>query len=269
MSEFFITPLDLRQRMAKGQPLRVFDVRRPSAIEPQSRFVPGARWRSHKDASAWASQLPSGTLIVVNCMHGHNVSQLAASTLRQAGSNAMVLEGGIVGWIDAGLPTVGQSPLAPIMAPPTTWVTRLGPKVDRVACSWLIRRFIDPDARFLFAEPDWVNDIAAELNAVAFDTPGAPIEHDGNLCSFDTLLREFSLNDPALAELAVIVRAADTNRNDLAAEAAGLLAIMLGNSARLEACHDVVQIGIPVYDAIYARCVLAAGGKPGWQAMRA
>lgn len=269
MSEFFISPQELHQRMANAEPLRVFEVRRPAAIEPQSRFVPGSRWRNHLEATHWAAELPRDRLVVVNCMHGHNVSQLAASVLRQAGYNARVLEGGITAWINAGLPTVGQSPLAPVAAPPTTWITRLSPKIDRVACPWLIRRFIDPDARFLFAEPEWVIEIAAELGAVAFDTPGAPIEHDGGLCSFDTLLREFDLNDPALAELAVIVRGADTNRNDLAPEAAGLLATMLGNSVRMGSCSDVVQIGIPVYDALYARCVLSVGGRHGWQATKA
>ncbi len=148
-------------------------------------------------------------------------------------------------------------------------MTRINPKIDRVACPWLIRRFIDPDARILFAEPDWVIDIAEELGAISFDTPGADIEHDGELCSFDTLLREFDIDDPALARLAVIVRGADTDHNELAPEAAGLLGVMLGNSLIGETDHHVMQLGFPIYDALYARLCLASGERHGWQPMRA
>ena len=120
---------------------------------------------------------------------------------------------------------------------------------------------------FHFAEAEWVIDIADELSGVAFDTPGAVIEHDGDLCSFDTLLREFDLNDPILAQLATIVRGADTDRNGLAPEAAGLLSIMLGNSILGKADHDVMRLGVPVYDALYARLKLAGNEIHGWQPM--
>lgn len=269
MGDFFISPQELFQRMTKAEPLRVFDVRRAAAIEPGSRFLPGSRWRNHLEASAWAGELPDGQLIVVNCMHGHNVSQIATAQLREAGYNARVLQGGIDGWIEASLPTVGQSRLSPVAAPSRIWVTRINPKIDRVACPWLIRRFIDPDARTLFAEPDWVVDIANELGAISFDAPGANVEHDGELCSFDTLVREFSFDDPALTRLAAIVRGADTDHNELAPESAGLLAIMLGNSLVGSTDHHVMQLGFPVYDALYARLRLASGERHGWQPMKA
>ena len=267
MGDFFISAEVLSYRLAIAEPVRIFDVRRPPAIEPASRFLPGSRWRNHVEALDWADGLSRDNLIVLNCMHGHNVSQIATALLREKGYNARALAGGVDGWIEAGLPTIGQSRLCPVAATPSTWVTRINPKIDRVACPWLISRFIDPDAVFHFAEAEWVIDIADELSGVAFDTPGAVIEHDGDLCSFDTLLREFDLNDPILAQLATIVRGADTDRNGLAPEAAGLLSIMLGNSILGKADHDVMRLGVPVYDALYARLKLAGNEIHGWQPM--
>lgn len=267
MGDFFIFPHELRERLARAQAVRVIDVRRAGTLDSGSRFIPGARWRNHLEMTECARALPEGQLIVLNCLHGHNVSQLATATLRKAGYNARALAGGIESWLEAGLPTIGQSRLAEPNSSASLWITRLNPKIDRVACPWLIRRFIDPDARFRFVEPDWVLDIARELGGTSFDIPGADIEHDGELCSFDTLLREFDLNDPALAKLAMIVRGADTDRPNLAPEAAGLLAIMLGNALVGETDHDVLQLGFPVYDALYARLALAEHETHGWEPM--
>ncbi len=267
MGDFFISAEELSHRLATAGSVRIFDVRRPPAIEPDSRFLPGSRWRIHTEAPDWAKAMSRENLIVLNCMHGHNVSQIATALLREKGYNARALAGGVAGWIEAGLPTIGQSPLCPVDAKPGRWVTRINPKIDRVACPWLISRFIDPDAVIQFAEAEWVLDIADELGGIAFDTPGAVIEHDGELCSFDTLLREFDLNDPVLAQLAIIVRGADTNRNDLAPEAAGLLSIMLGNSILGKTDHHVMRLGFPVYDALYARLRLSGGETHGWQPM--
>ncbi|MEM9473190.1 MAG: chromate resistance protein ChrB domain-containing protein [Pseudomonadota bacterium] len=260
MGDFFISAEDLSHRLALAEPVRVFDVRRPPAIEPGSRFLPGSRWRNHVTALDWAGGLPRDRLIVLNCMHGHNVSQIATALLREAGYNARALAGGVDGWIEAGLPTVAQSRLCPVDAQPGIWVTRISPGIEHVACSWLISRFIDPDASFFFAEADWVNDIAQELSGIAIGNSGAVAEHAGELCSFDTLLREFDLNDPALAQLATIVRAAHSDRIDPAPEAAGLLAVMLGNSIVGKTDHDVLRLGFPVYDALYARLKLAGSG---------
>ncbi len=269
MGDFFISSDELWQSMARPGHPRVFDMRRAQAIAPASRFIPGTRWRDHMQAVEWAACLPRGQTLVLTCMHGHNVSQLAASTLRARGLDARVLAGGIEGWIEAGHPTLGQSPLLAVTAQaPSHWVTRINPKIDRVACPWLIRRFIDPDAQFLFVEPQWVLDVAEEMGAVAFDTPGAPIEHDGELCSFDAFMSEFALDDPALHQLAIIVRGADTDRNDLAPEAAGLLAVALGNALVAETDHHALELGFPVYDAIYARLRLAADERHGWAPMR-
>ncbi len=268
MGDFFISADRLFNWHATGRDFRLFDVRRAQALQPDSRLLPRARWRNHMEVADRSTSFDRNTPVIVNCMHGHNVSQIAGLKLRELGFTAYVLEGGIEGWIAAGRPTAGQNRLAPVEAQaPSQWVTRLGAKIDRIACPWLIRRFIDPDAVFRFAETEWVLDIADEIGAVAFDTPGAPIEHDGELCSFDTLLNTFAIKDSALEILATIVRGADTDRNDLAPEAAGLLAVSLGNAARAENDHQALQFGMPVYDALYARLCLAAGETHGWQPM--
>ncbi len=132
------------------------------------------------------------------------------------------------------------------------WITRERPKIDRVACPWLIARFIDPDAEFLFAPPAEVKRLAESLGATPFDVEGVELSHDGPLCSFDALLAKYRLTDPALAELAVIVRGADTARLDLAPQAAGLLAISLGLSRLFADDHEQLRHGFVVYDALYA-----------------
>ncbi len=121
------------------------------------------------------------------------------------------------------------------------WVTRERPKIDRVACPWLIERFIDSKAEFLFAPPDAVSRIAREQEAIPFDVEGVELSHDGPLCSFDALLRRYSLTDPALMSLALIVRGADTARLDLAPQCAGLLAISLGLSQLYSDDYEQLQ----------------------------
>ena len=253
MGDFFISAEDLSHRLVSAESVRIFDVRRPPAIEPGSRFLPGSRWRDHVTAPDWAGGLPRDRLIVLNCMHGHNVSQIATALLRQQGYNARALAGGVDGWIEAGLPTLGQSKLCPVDAPPGIWVTRINPGTDRVACAWLMSRFIDPDAAFHFAEEEWVLDIAEELSGIAFGTPGAAVAGEDELCSFDILLREFDLNDPVLLQLATLVRSASGDSNDPAPETCSLRAVMLGNSIVGKSDHDVLRLGFPVYDALYAR----------------
>ncbi len=266
MGDFFVSADELWELMARGAAVRVFDVRRRPALSPTSRFIPGARWRDHMQICDRSSDLDAGATIVINCMHGHNVSQMTGARLRDNGVNTRVLAGGIEGWLEQGLPSVGQNGLLPIDTNTASqWVTRLGAKIDRVACPWLIRRFIDPDARFLFVEPEWVLQVAEELDAIAFDTPGAPIEHDKDRCSFDTLIEAFGLDDPALQQLALIVRGADTDHNELAPEAAGLLAVSVGNAVIAADDQHTLQLGLPVYDALYARLRLAADETHGWQ----
>ena len=144
------------------------------------------------------------------------------------------------------------------------WVTRERPKIDRIACPWLITRFIDRDPEFLFVPPGEVLAVARGQNAIPYDVPKVELSHVGELCSFDAFLRKYELDDPALAELAVIVRGADTARPELAPQAAGLLAISLGLSHTYRDDHEMLQHGLVMYDALYAWCRHARGETHTW-----
>lgn len=147
---------------------------------------------------------------------------------------------------------------------PSRWVTRERPKIDRIACPWAIRRFIDPGAVFLYVPTTKVFDVASREDAVAFDIPGAPIEHEGDRCSFDTLLSRFGLDEPALLAVATIVRGADTDRHDLAPESAGLHAISIGLSITYQDDHAMLDQGIVIYDALFAWAQSARGQRHAW-----
>lgn len=144
------------------------------------------------------------------------------------------------------------------------WITRARPKIDRIACPWLIARFIDEAPEFLFVPADRVFAVAAETGAIPYDIPGAELSHEGERCSFDTFLKKYRLDDPALRDLAVIVRGADTGRLDLAPEAAGLLAVSLGLSALYADDHEMLRHELIIYDALYAWARQARGESHGW-----
>ena len=144
------------------------------------------------------------------------------------------------------------------------WITRERPKIDRVACPWLIQKFIDKDAEFLFVPKDQVKSVALESNATPFDVPGVELTHQGDLCSFDAFIKKYRLKDPALEKLATIIRGADTDRNDLSAECAGLLAITLGLAANFEDDHDMLKQGFVVYDALYRWSQSLTEERHGW-----
>ena len=134
------------------------------------------------------------------------------------------------------------------------WVTRERPKIDRIACPWLIRRFIDPQAEFLYVPADMVMQIAAQAGGIPYDVPNVELGHHGNMCSFDAFLDKYQLRDPALHRLAVIVRGADTGRLDLAAECPGLYAISIGLSQTFDDDLAMLSQGMVMYDALYAWC---------------
>jgi hypothetical protein len=144
------------------------------------------------------------------------------------------------------------------------WVTRERPKIDRIACPWLVARFIDPSAEFLFVPSGQVMNVAKETSAIPYDIPGVELSHVGELCSFDAFLKKYGLSDPALAKLAVIVRGADTDRLDLAPQAPGLLAISLGLSRCYADDQEMLKHGMVVYDALYAWCRELHGERHGW-----
>lgn len=134
------------------------------------------------------------------------------------------------------------------------WITRERPKIDRIACPWLVTRFIDPEAEFIYVPKDKVMSEAERLGAIPFDVPGVELGHHGPLCSFDAFIRKYGLNDPALERLALIVRGADTDAHDLAPEAAGLVALSLGLGYNYQDDHELLAQGMVLYDALFAWC---------------
>ena len=144
------------------------------------------------------------------------------------------------------------------------WITRERPKIDRIACPWLVARFIDPAPEFFFVPTDRVMGKAAELGATPYDIPGVELSHNGDLCSFDTFLRKYKLSEPVLHDLAVIVRGADTGHLELSPQAPGLLALSLGLSAMFADDHEMLRHGMVMYDAFYAWLRQARGEKHGW-----
>lgn len=144
------------------------------------------------------------------------------------------------------------------------WVTRERPKIDRLACPWLIRRFIDAKAEILYVSTAQVLAVAERDGAIPFDVPGVELTHDGPLCSFDAFLKKYRLEEPALARLAEIVRAADTDTLDRSREAPGLLAITLGLGANILDDHELLKVATLLYDALYTWCGSLQGERHGW-----
>ena len=234
----------LRKSLRGGEPPLVIDVRRNQRFLESPYLLKGALRRDPDRVAEWKQTLPRAAQVVVYCVHGHEVSQNVARAL-----GAQYLEGGIEQWREEG----GETAAKPVAAA-TRWVTRERPKIDRIACPWLVQRFVDADAEFLYVPPGDVRRVAAEKTAVPYDVPGAEFGHAGDQCSFDAFLKAFKLNDPALQALARIVRAADTNQLELAPQAPGLLAISQGLSKNFPDDHEMLRHGMVVYDALYASC---------------
>jgi rhodanese-related sulfurtransferase len=245
-----ISATELRARIADRRPPLVIDVRRAPAFHGSREMIQGALRRDPAQVSAWAPLLPREVGVVVYCVHGHEVSQQAAAALAEAGIEARFLEGGIEeGWKATG----GALDRKPADAA-TRWVTRERPKIDRIACPWLVARFVDPQAEFLYVPAKDVLQVAKEKEAIAYDVKDVHFGHEGDRCSFDAFIRHYRLADPALERLATIVRAADTSRLHLAPEAPGLLAISSGLSRNFVDDHEMLRHGMVMYDALYAAC---------------
>ena len=208
----------------------------------------------------------AGRQWVVACRQGKETSQGIAAWLRHDGIKAEILEGGAAAWQEAGLPFVDPARLPPRDAQGRTiWVTRARPKVDRIACPWLIRRFVDPDAIFLFVAPSEVEKVAEQFGGAAFDVDGVFWSHRADFCTFDTMVEEFGLGGfEALGRLAVIVRGADTARPELASQCAGLLAASLGLSRMYADDLEQLEAGMSLYDALYRWCRDAVGETHDW-----
>jgi rhodanese-related sulfurtransferase len=270
--DFFISAADLWMLLGCGGAPRIVDVRKADVVETSPGMLPASSWRDPLACDDWMASLDRHTPVVFVCKEGHERSQIAAAALRERGFEASVLAGGYKAWAEAGLPLIARAALNRFLPKrPSLWVTRRRPKIDRIACPWLIRRFIDPQARFLFVDPPEVAAVARETGAVPFDIDGVELSHEGERCSFDTILKIFGLeSDPSLTRLALIVRGADTARPDLAPEASGLLAISLGLSA-LAGDNDrgLLEQGFIVYDGIFAWLRFAAEERHNWPAKAA
>jgi len=271
MLGFSVSPQDLWNSIATMSAPQIVDVRRRDVFEQSNATIPGAVWRDFAKTSEWAGEL-SGRPIVVACKAGHELSQIATAQLRAAGFDAAILAGGYEDWAAARLPFVDKPALDRIaLKRPSLWATRRRPKIDRIACPWLIRRFLDPQARILFVDPDEVVNVARESGAIPFDIKDVELSHEGERCTFDTMLKLFGLGgEPSLARLALIVRGADTARPDLAPEAAGLHAVSLGLSALAgDDDHGLLHHGVLVYDALFAWLRFAADERHNWPAKAA
>lgn len=229
----------------------IVDVRIDTDYASGPRMLPASIRRDHRTASSWADEY-AGRFVVAVCQRGQKLSQGVAAWLRHAGARAETLEGGFEAWAQArGLLVRPDHVPERDNQGRTVWVTRTRPKIDRIACPWLIRRFIDPSAVFLFVTPSEVVDVADRFHATPFDIEGIFWSHRGELCTFDVMIEEFGLHSEALDRLALIVRGADTARLDLAPQAAGLLAASLGLSRMHK--DDLVQLeaSFLLYDAFY------------------
>ena len=222
-------------------------------------MIRGALRRNPDSVAAWTGSLPPSQQILVYCVHGRAVSQSTAAALQTAGLNAAYLEGGIEAWktIDG-----------PLLQKPsnnaTRWITRERPKIDRIACPWLIARFIDAGAEFVYVPTAEVFSAGVERSAVAYDIPSAPLTHEGDHCSFAAFLKQYCLTDPALQQLAAIVRGADTSRLDLTPQSPGLYALSLGLSHNFPDDHEMLKHGMVMYDALYAWCRSCQGETHNW-----
>lgn len=264
-----ITPAQLTRLIGTPEAPVVLDVRIPEdrALDPRS--LPASLIRSHRDVSDWGGAF-AGRHVVVVCQRGLKLSQGVAAWLRHLGVRAETLEGGFEGWVAAGCLLLRPEAVPPRDAQGrTVWVTRARPKVDRVACPWLIRRFVDPSAVFLFVAPSEVSAVAERFGATAFDIEGVFWSHRGGDCTFDVMIEEFGLGSEALLRLAAIVRGADTAALDLAPQAAGLLAASLGLSRMYRDDLAQMEAAMGLYDAFYRWARDAVGETHNWPGVRA
>jgi rhodanese-related sulfurtransferase len=229
----------------------IVDVRIDEDFDEDPRLIPTAFRHPYREIASLVPEL-RGSHVVVTCQKGKKLSEGAAAVLRHHGLSAEFLVGGSVAWRDQKEPMVPFSKLPPLNGDGrTVWVTRHRPKIDRIACPWLIRRFVDRNAQFLFVSPPEVLDVAEKFAATPFDVEDVFWSHRGDRCTFDTMIEEFALEFKTLKRLAIIVRGADTNRHDLAPQAAGLLAASLGLSRMYRDDLAQLEAGMLLYDAFF------------------
>jgi rhodanese-related sulfurtransferase len=243
-------PDELAARLWVERAPLVIDVRREPALPSLPRFIAGAALRRPEAVEAWAGELPRDRAIVVYCVLGNVVSQGVGRELRSRGLDAAYLLGGLEGWRERRLPTARWRP--PLGDRASQWVTHNRPTVDRIACTWLIHRFLDPLAAIRFVPSGVVEATAAARGATRFDVPEAEFGDRGGRTSFDALLDRFEIKAPGLPELATIVRGAETGRLELAPESAGLRAALLGLARLHRDDAEELTKGMMLCDALYA-----------------
>ena len=246
-----VSPDDLYKRLGTANAPLLVDVRRHEVFDADEFLIIGASRRLPEQVSDWQKALPTGRPVVAYCAHGHELSQGVAASLRRHGIAAAYLEGGIAAWRERKFPTRRKRGAAE-----TKWVTREHPKIDRIACPWLISRFVNPDAAFIYVPAADVAKVAADVGGTPYDIKDVEFGHVGDRCSFDAIIRAYEIADPALDHLATIVRGADTSRPDLTPQCEGLLAISYGLSSNFPDDHEMLKHGMVVYDALYTWCRL-------------
>jgi rhodanese-related sulfurtransferase len=253
-----VSSQQLYERLGSASAPLLIDTRREDAFSADEAMIIGAVRRSPETIADWQSASPKGRDVVVYCVHGNEISQGVAGALQRAGTKAAYLEGGIADWKARHLPTRRKRD-----ASENKWVTREHPKIDRIACPWLISRFVNPEANFIYVPPTDVAKVAADVGGTPYDIKGVEFGHVGERCSFDAIVRTYDIHDAALDRLATIVRGADTSRPDLTPQCGGLLAISYGLSAIFPDDHEMLKHGLVMYDALYAWCRRQNVGKDG------
>ena len=241
--KYCISPDTLYARLGSDAAPIIVDGRRDADFAGAETLLADAFHRSPDAVEQWQTDLPSGRQIVTYCIHGREVSQGVAAALRLMGVDANFLEGGIADWTERGLPTRRN-----IGASPSKWVTREHPKIDRIACPWLIRRFVDPNAEFIYVPKEQVLAVAEQTGGIPYDMDGVEFTHEGERCSFDTMLRIYDIKDSALDQLAT------------------RFAISLGLSANLPDDHEMLKNGMVIYGALYTWCRSLQAETHNWPA---
>jgi rhodanese-related sulfurtransferase len=254
------SPEDLYRAIGTASAPLVVDIRRPDDFDVTDRQIVGAIRRLPSEVDRWRCEIPDDRRVVVYCVRGEQVSQSVAAALAASGIDASYLTGGITAWRERGLPTRRRTGAAS-----SKWVTRERPTIDRIACPWLVSRFIDPEAEFIYVPAATVLETAKNIGATPYDVPNVEFGHHGEFCSFDAVVQAYGISDGAVDRLALIVRGADTGHPDLTPQSQGLLAISQGLKVNFTDDHAMLAQGMVVYDALYSWC-RAQEHSPGGRA---
>jgi rhodanese-related sulfurtransferase len=244
-----ISPEDLYKAVGTAAAPRVVDVRWPDDFDAADSQIVGSIRRLPNEVERWRHEIPDDRPVVVYCVRGQQISQRVVAALAAAGLDVSYLQGGITAWRGRRLPTRRRNGVAP-----SKLATRERPTIDRIACPWLIRRFIDPEAEFIYVPAATVLDAAETIGATPFDVPRVEFGHHDEFCSFNAFIRMYGISDRALDRLALIVRGADTGRSALMPQSQGLLAISQGLKLNFSDDHAMLTHGMVLYDALYAWC---------------